>query len=106
MSKKIIGVTVGTPLSPSKIEEKLKPVKTVNGVTPDENGNVNVEAGASISLDTSLSKAGQAADAGAVGAVVQQVSQALDQLAGAIPTETTVYAWIDDYLSDALGGDY
>ena len=38
---KIIGVTVGTPLSPSKIEDKLKPIKTVNGVDPDENGNVN-----------------------------------------------------------------
>ena len=39
---KIIGVTVGTPLSPAKIAEKLKPVKTVNGVEPDENGNVYV----------------------------------------------------------------
>lgn len=38
----IIGVTVGTPLSPSKIEEKIKPIKTVNGVAPDENGNVEV----------------------------------------------------------------
>lgn len=42
MSRKIIGVTVGTPISPRKIEEKLKPVKTVNGITPDENGNVVV----------------------------------------------------------------
>jgi hypothetical protein len=42
MSKKIIGVTVGTPTSPKKIEEELKPVKTVNGVPPDENGNVEV----------------------------------------------------------------
>lgn len=41
MSRKIIGVTVGTSLSPSKIDEKLKPVKTVNGVAPDETGNVN-----------------------------------------------------------------
>lgn len=39
---KIIGVTVGTPTSPKKIEEELKPVKTVNGVAPDENGNVEV----------------------------------------------------------------
>lgn len=43
MSRKIIGVTVGTPTSPSKIEKELKPVKKVNGVEPDENGNVNVE---------------------------------------------------------------
>ena len=43
MSKKIMGVTVGTSLSPSKIEEKIKPVKTVNNVAPDENGNVEIE---------------------------------------------------------------
>lgn len=40
---KIIGVTVGTPTSPSKMEEVLKPVKTVNGIEPDENGNVVVD---------------------------------------------------------------
>lgn len=40
--RKIIGVTVGTPTSPSKIGEELKPVKTVNGVKPDKNGNVQV----------------------------------------------------------------
>ena len=42
---KIIGVTVGTPTSPSKMEEVLKPVKTVNGIEPDENGNVEVAGG-------------------------------------------------------------
>ena len=42
MSRKIIGITVGTPISPKRIEEELKPVKTVNGVSPDANGNVNV----------------------------------------------------------------
>jgi len=41
---KIIGVTVGTPISPKKIGEKLKLVKTVNGNAPDENGNVEVDA--------------------------------------------------------------
>lgn len=40
---KIIGVTVGTPISPKTIEDQLKPVKTVNGVAPDKNGNVDVE---------------------------------------------------------------
>lgn len=45
MSKKIIGVTVGTPISPKKIEDKINPVKTVNGKAPDENGNVEVEGG-------------------------------------------------------------
>lgn len=42
MSKKIIGVTVGTTMSPSKLENTLKVVKTVNGVAPDGNGNVGV----------------------------------------------------------------
>lgn len=40
---KIIGVTVGTPLSPSKIEDTLNPVKTVNGQSPDKDGNVNIK---------------------------------------------------------------
>lgn len=44
MSRKIVGATVGTPLSPKKVEEELRPVKTVNGVSPDENGNVKIES--------------------------------------------------------------
>ena len=40
---RIIGVTVGTTLSPKKIANKIKPVKTVNGQNPDENGNVELE---------------------------------------------------------------
>lgn len=42
---KIIGVTVGTPTSPAKMEQELKPVKTVNGAAPDENGNVEIAVG-------------------------------------------------------------
>lgn len=42
---KIIGATVGTPISPAKIEERINPVKTVNGLRPDKNGNVKVEGG-------------------------------------------------------------
>lgn len=42
---RIIGVTVGTPTSPAKMDEELKPVKTINGIAPDENGNVEVEVG-------------------------------------------------------------
>lgn len=42
MSRKIYGVTVGTTTSPKLIEKTLKPVKTVNGSEPDENGNVQV----------------------------------------------------------------
>lgn len=45
MSRKIIGVTVGTPISPAGVERQLKPVKMVNGVEPDENGNVEVSGG-------------------------------------------------------------
>lgn len=44
MRRKIIGVTVGTPISPDSVYQKIKPVKTVNGVAPDENGNVEVKA--------------------------------------------------------------
>ena len=40
---KIIGVTVGTPISPASLERKLKPVKTINGIEADENGNVEIE---------------------------------------------------------------
>lgn len=42
---KIIGVTVGTPLSTAKIREKINPVTSVNGIEPDEAGNVNVSVG-------------------------------------------------------------
>jgi hypothetical protein len=47
MSKKIYGVTVGTPISPQVIREKLKPVTSVNGIQADENGNVEVRGGGS-----------------------------------------------------------
>lgn len=39
---KIVGVTVGTTLSPQKIKEELKPVLSVGGIKPDESGNVNL----------------------------------------------------------------
>lgn len=41
MSRKIVGATVATPMSIAKIEKELKPIKSINGVEPDENGNVN-----------------------------------------------------------------
>lgn len=41
---KIIGVTVGTPMSISQIKEKINPVTSVNGVTADEVGNVEIKA--------------------------------------------------------------
>lgn len=43
MSRKIIGVTVGTPISSTRLDREIKPVKTVNGVAPDESGNVKVK---------------------------------------------------------------
>lgn len=39
---KIIGVTVGTNISPAKLKEELKPVLSVNGVKPDAKGNVKI----------------------------------------------------------------
>lgn len=42
MKRKIVGITVGTPMSPQLIKKKLKPVTSVNGVDADENGNVEV----------------------------------------------------------------
>lgn len=61
---KIIGVTVGTPTSPSKMEEALKPVKTVNGVSPDENGNVNVAGGSGAMSDSDIFRQNMALDYG------------------------------------------
>lgn len=52
MSKKIIGVTVGTPISLNRIAAKIKPVKTVNNTAPDENGNVNVNVSSGITKES------------------------------------------------------
>ncbi len=41
---KIIGVTVGTPISISQIKEKINPVTSVNGIEADDVGNVKIEA--------------------------------------------------------------
>lgn len=48
MSRKIIGVTVGTPISPARLDRELKPVKTVNGVAPDVDGNADIPVGEKI----------------------------------------------------------
>jgi hypothetical protein len=79
---RIIGVTVGTPTSPSRIEEAIKPIKTVNGIGPDENGNVEIAGGGSITTDPTFSISGAAADAAAVGealAEAQGVFEAFGQ---------------------------
>lgn len=43
MSRKIIGVTVGTTISPKTIKDKINAVTSINGVKPDEDGNVTIE---------------------------------------------------------------
>lgn len=43
MSRRIIGVTVGTPQSPQSLKEKLNLITSINGVKPDENGNVKID---------------------------------------------------------------
>lgn len=84
---RIIGVTVGTPTSPSRIEEAIKPIKTVNGIGPDENGNVEVAGGGSITTDPTFSISGAAADAAAVGEALAEAQTIL----GAIDTALTTY---------------
>lgn len=60
-------------------------VKSVNGNTPDANGNVTVEAGGAgaVELDTTLTQSGKAADAKAVG-------DALKNVGGVSTTEKTI----------------
>lgn len=41
---KIIGATVGTTTSPRYMERKIGPVKTINGMSPDGNGDVDLSA--------------------------------------------------------------
>ena len=64
-------------------------------------------------IDTTLSKAGQAADAGAVGAVLleantamEQMAQAIDKVAGSIPTDTYFNSLIDAKLGVIENGSY
>lgn len=42
MSRKIVGVTVGTSLNPKKVKERLRLVTSVNGEKADETGNVEL----------------------------------------------------------------
>lgn len=77
MSRKIVGVTVGTPLGISAIKEKLNPVTSVNGVEADENGNVEItipDSGGNVELDTTLTQSGKAADAKAVGDKIAEIT--------------------------------
>ena len=51
MSRKIVGVTVGTPISPESMRNKMQAVKSVNGMAPDESGNVEVEVSGSMDYE-------------------------------------------------------
>ena len=55
-----------------------KCVKTVNGEAPDENGNVNVEVGSDVNVDTTLTVEGAAADAKAVGDKFTETNQTIN----------------------------
>ena len=55
-SGKIIGVTVGTPTSPEKMAQEIKPVKSVNGTAPDAAGNVVVAGGGDVDMSNYYTK--------------------------------------------------
>lgn len=94
MSRKIIGVTVGTPISPSKIEKELKPVKTVNGTCPDDNGNVAIDL--SENINTALAQAKESGEFDGRGIVdVKRTSGT--GAAGTVDTYTIFYS--DDTTS-------
>jgi hypothetical protein len=63
MSRKIVGVTVGTPISPEKLKEKLNPVTSVNGVVPDQYGNVEITMFHSNIVETAIGENIQLDDA-------------------------------------------
>ena len=82
-------------------------VKSVNGTKPDANGNVNVEVGASITVDSALSATSEnPLQNKVIAGVVQQVTETVQMLSRAIPSDTHINSLIDAYLSEALGGDY
>lgn len=51
MKRKIVGVTVGTPISPKLIKEKLNPIRSINGKQPDADGYVKLHASDVCALD-------------------------------------------------------
>lgn len=54
MKRKIIGVTVGTPLSPRSIQDKIKPITAINGITADENGNAEIKTDATLKFEKGI----------------------------------------------------
>jgi hypothetical protein len=94
MSKKIIGVTVGTALPKPNFDQTdpkkgdyikgdrsfLNAIKTINGVGPDSNGDFV------IAVDDTLTQAGVAADAKVVGESIETVNN----LVGDVPVATQI----------------
>lgn len=94
MSKKIIGVTVGTALPKPNFDQTdpkkgdyikgdrsfLNAIKTINGVGPDSNGDFV------IAVDDTLTQAGVAADAKVVGESIE----AVNNLVGDVPVATQI----------------
>lgn len=127
---KVIGITVGTPISKEKIKEISGEVKTVNGVKPDDNGDVKITIPEQVTIDNSLSVEGAAADSKAVGDKFKEFSTMAENLVGVkIPeleqsidnnaidiiglkesveklNENYIKGIVDDVISEALEGDY
>lgn len=68
-------------------ENTIDFIKSVNGVQPDESGNVQIE----INIDATLTQEGQAADAKAVGDAIANIGA---------PTDEQVNAAVSDYLAE------
>ena len=106
MKRKIIGVTVGTQLPKPNFDQTdpskgdyirgdrsfLKAVKTINGVSPDNNGNVD------IALDDTLTQSGQAADAKVVGDAIDD----LNTLVGDSPVSDQITAALSTIKDDEI----
>ena len=82
-------------------------VKSVNGTKPDANGNVNVEVGASITVDSELSATSEnPVQNKVINGIVQEFSVTLQQLGKAIPTTAQMNALIDAKLGVIENGSY
>lgn len=77
---KVIGITVGTPISKEKIKEICGEVKTVNGVKPDDNGDVKITIPEQVTIDNSLTVEGAAAESKATGDRFTELENKIENL--------------------------